>query len=78
MYTTCRYGLPELSDACLSVLIASVDVDNVTHYALLAHQHGCESLAQARMYMWACCAVNLIPVLCTPSCCCTPPSLTHW
>jgi hypothetical protein len=42
----CRYGLSGLRSACLKVVVATLDLDNVCHNMLLAHDHKCSELSQ--------------------------------
>lgn len=45
-----RYCLPGLRAACLKVVVATIDLDNVCHNVLLAHDHKCSELSQVRCY----------------------------
>lgn len=48
----CRYGMTGLRSACLKVVIASINLDNVCHHMLLAHDHKCSELSQVRAVTW--------------------------
>lgn len=48
----CRYGMTGLRSACLKVVIASINLDNVCHHMLLAHDHKCSELSQVRGVTW--------------------------
>lgn len=48
MWLLYRYGLEGLRAACLKVVIATIDLDNVCNHVLLAHDHKCSELFQVR------------------------------
>ena len=45
-----RYGLAGLRVAALKVVIATLDLDNVCHSVLLAHDHKCSELSQVCLH----------------------------